>query len=82
MFGKDSYIENDGLRGVVRQESNRVWIRRVGYGNLHVVANIYSFDQHLRDACAQQVSETTIHSRKDTNAHTTRGCASRDQPAN
>ena len=42
-LGKENYIEKDGLKEGVQQESNLFWIQPVDYGNIHLVAIIFAY---------------------------------------
>jgi hypothetical protein len=48
-LGKENYIEKDGLREDIYHQQNLFWIKPVGYGDIHLVANIYAFGKQLRD---------------------------------
>ena len=46
-LGKENYIEKDGLKEEIRQESSLFWIQPVDYGSIHLVANIFAYGQEL-----------------------------------
>ena len=42
-LGRENYIEKDGLKEEILQESNLFWITPVDYGIVHLVANIFAY---------------------------------------
>ena len=47
-LGRENYIEKDGLKEEILQESNLFWITPVDYGTIHLVANIFAYGRELK----------------------------------